>query len=180
MVAQSCPTLYNPMDCSPPGSSVYGDSPSENTEVCCHFLLQGIFPTQRSNLGLPHGRQTLYPLSHQGSPSRLKDQSERSLSDWNNSKEAYERWNCTILKKFYLCSWVIWKILNERKVICTSVLENSQNIPSNKTLFTKKKRETVNLINACEGEKITIFMEARNYIQKLINLIKIYSFLFPK
>ena len=31
----------------------------------CHFLLQGIFPTQGSNLGLPHYRQTLYHLSHQ-------------------------------------------------------------------------------------------------------------------
>ena len=34
----------------------------------CHFLFQGIFPTQGSNLGLPHGRQILYHLSHQGSP----------------------------------------------------------------------------------------------------------------
>ena len=34
----------------------------------CHFLLQGIFPTQGSNLGLPRCRWTLYPLSHQGSP----------------------------------------------------------------------------------------------------------------
>ena len=34
----------------------------------CHFLLQGIFPTQESNPGLPHWRQTLYHLSHQGSP----------------------------------------------------------------------------------------------------------------
>ena len=33
-----------------------------------HFLLQGIFPTQGLNLGLPHCRQTLYCLSHQGSP----------------------------------------------------------------------------------------------------------------
>ena len=32
------------------------------------FLLQGIFPTQGWNPGLPHCRQTLYPLSHQGSP----------------------------------------------------------------------------------------------------------------
>ena len=30
----------------------------------CHILLQGIFPTQGSNPGLPHCRQTLYPLSH--------------------------------------------------------------------------------------------------------------------
>ena len=34
----------------------------------CHFLLQGIFPTQGSNPGLPHCRQMLYHLSHQGSP----------------------------------------------------------------------------------------------------------------
>jgi len=36
--------------------------------VGCHFLLQGIFLTQGLNPGLPHCRQTLYPLSHQGSP----------------------------------------------------------------------------------------------------------------
>ena len=34
------------MDCSPPGSSVHGDSPGKNTGVGCHVLLQGIFPTQ--------------------------------------------------------------------------------------------------------------------------------------
>ena len=34
----------------------------------CHFLLQRIFPTQGLNLGLPHCRQMLYHLSHQGSP----------------------------------------------------------------------------------------------------------------
>ena len=36
----------------------------------CHFLLQRIFPTQGSNRGLPHCRQTLCRLSHQGSPDR--------------------------------------------------------------------------------------------------------------
>ena len=35
------------------------DSPGKNTGVGYHFLLQGIFPTQGSNLGLPHWRQTL-------------------------------------------------------------------------------------------------------------------------
>ena len=39
----------------------------KGTGVGCHLLLQGIFPTQGSNLGLLHCRQTLYPLSHQGS-----------------------------------------------------------------------------------------------------------------
>ena len=44
----SCPTLCNPMDCSPPDSSVSGDSPGKNTGVGCHALLQGIFFTQES------------------------------------------------------------------------------------------------------------------------------------
>ena len=52
--AHSCPTLCDPMDCSPSGSSVHGDSPGKNTGVGCHFLLQGIIPTQGSNLELPH------------------------------------------------------------------------------------------------------------------------------
>ena len=43
LVAQSCPTLYDPIDCSPPGSSVRGDSPGKNTGVGSQFLLQGIF-----------------------------------------------------------------------------------------------------------------------------------------
>ena len=60
---QSCPTLCDPKDCSPPGSSVYGESPGKNTGVGSHSLLQGIFLTQGSNRGLLHCRQTLYHLS---------------------------------------------------------------------------------------------------------------------
>ena len=45
----SCLTLFDPMDCSPPGSSVHGDSPGKKTGVGCHALLQGIFPTQGLN-----------------------------------------------------------------------------------------------------------------------------------
>ena len=60
------------MDCSPPGSSVHGDSPGKNTGMGCHALLQGIFPTQGVNPGLPHCRQILYHLSHWGSPRILE------------------------------------------------------------------------------------------------------------
>ena len=45
LVAQSCPTLWNSMDCSLPW-----DSPGKNTGVGCYALLQGIFLTQESNL----------------------------------------------------------------------------------------------------------------------------------
>ena len=72
LVAQSCPTLCDPMDCSLPGSSVHGDSPGKNTGVGCHALNQWIFPTQRLNLGLPYCRWILYILSHQGSPRILE------------------------------------------------------------------------------------------------------------
>ena len=68
LVAQSCPTLCNPMDCSLPCSSVHGDTPGKNTGVGCHALLRGIFPTQGLNQGLLHCRRILYQLSYQGSP----------------------------------------------------------------------------------------------------------------
>ena len=70
LVSQLCPTLCDPMDSSLQGSSVHGDSPGKNTGVGCHDLLQGIFPIQESNSGLPHCRWILYPLSHHGSPKK--------------------------------------------------------------------------------------------------------------
>ena len=72
LVAQSCSTLCNPMDCSPPGSSVHEDSPGKNTRWDCHALLQRIFLTQGSNPGLPQCRQILYHLSPQWGPRILE------------------------------------------------------------------------------------------------------------
>ena len=62
-VSKSCLTLCNPMDSSPPGSSVHGISHLENTGVGCHFLFQGTFPTRGVNphlLHLLHCRWNLY------------------------------------------------------------------------------------------------------------------------
>ena len=53
--------------CFVPGSSVHEISPDKNTGVGCHSLLQEIFPTQGSNLGLLHCRRILCRLGHQGS-----------------------------------------------------------------------------------------------------------------
>ena len=47
------------------------NSPGQNTRVGSLSLLQGIFPTQRSNPGLLHCRWILYPLSHKRSPSGI-------------------------------------------------------------------------------------------------------------
>ena len=49
---QSCLTLCNGKDCSPPGSSVSWDSPGKHTGVGCSVLLQGIFLTQGWDLCL--------------------------------------------------------------------------------------------------------------------------------
>ena len=61
LVTQSCLTLCDPMDCSPPGSSVHEDSPGKNAGGS-HALLQGIFLIQGSNPGLSHCRWLLYHL----------------------------------------------------------------------------------------------------------------------
>ena len=65
--SQSCLTLCEPMDCSPPGSFCPLNSPGKNIRVGSHSLLQGIFPTKGSNPHFLHYRQILYHLNHQGS-----------------------------------------------------------------------------------------------------------------
>ena len=64
LVGKSCPTLGYPMDCSLPGCSVHGVF---QARMGCHFLLQGIFPIQGSNLGLLHCGWILHQLCYQGS-----------------------------------------------------------------------------------------------------------------
>ena len=70
LVTKLCPTS----DCSPPGSSVHGYFPSKNTGVGCHFLLQGIFLTQPSNLCLLYLLHWLVdssPLCYWEGPGRV-------------------------------------------------------------------------------------------------------------
>ena len=66
------------------------NSPGKNTGMCCHSLLQGIFPIQGSSLSLPHCRQILYLLRHQESAP---------LSSFNYS-QATEWINCSSLTPF--------------------------------------------------------------------------------
>ena len=62
-----CVQLFDTVDCSLPGSSVYWNFPGKKTGVGCHFLLQEIFPTQGSNPNLLHWQADPSPLSHQES-----------------------------------------------------------------------------------------------------------------
>ena len=67
LVAESCPTLRL-HGLKPTKSLRPWDSPGKNAGVSCHFLLQGIFPTQGLNLCLLHWQADSLPLGHQGSP----------------------------------------------------------------------------------------------------------------
>ena len=66
--SESCSVLSDSLQ--PHGLYTSWNSPGHNTRVGSLFLLQGIFPTQRSNLGIPHCRRILNQLSHNGSPRR--------------------------------------------------------------------------------------------------------------
>ena len=68
VVAQLCATLCHPMDCSPPGSSVHGDSPDKNTGVGCHALLQGDFPNTLIELRSPALQKDSLPSEPPGKP----------------------------------------------------------------------------------------------------------------
>ena len=61
--AQSCPTLCDPTDCSPPGSSVHWDFPDKNTGVGCHFLFYVWTITNCGKLLERWEYQTILPVS---------------------------------------------------------------------------------------------------------------------
>ena len=68
-VAQLCPTLCNPMDCSPPGSSVHGILQARILECVAISFSRESSLAQGLNLCLPHCRQNFCQLSHEGSPA---------------------------------------------------------------------------------------------------------------
>ena len=63
------------------------NSPSQNTGVGSLSLIQGIFPTQGLNPGLPHCRQILYQLKHTGNPRRVKKLT------WNSTFKKLRSWH---------------------------------------------------------------------------------------
>ena len=79
------------------------NSPVKNTGVGCHSFLQGIFPTQGSNLGLLHCGQILYRLSHRKAPNLfIWASSSLSCSMWNlvhwpEIKPRSPHWECIVL-----------------------------------------------------------------------------------
>ena len=121
-VTQLCPTLCNPMGYSPSGSSVHRDSLGKNTGVGCHALLQGIFPIQGSNPGLPHCRWILYHLSPQGSP-RILEWVAYTFSRGSSQPRNWNRVSCIA------GGWCIWSIQLTNWIISFSAFSMWPSIP---------------------------------------------------
>ena len=100
-----------PMDCP-------WNSPGQNTGVGSYSLLEGIFPAQGSNSGLPHCSHILYQLSHQESPRVLERvaYSFSSRSSWPrnltgvfcNAGWFLTYWNATEIKENSSCYSSQW------------------------------------------------------------------------
>ena len=111
---QSCSTACNPINYSPPGSFVHGESSGKNLGVGCHVLLQGIFLTQGLNphhLCLLHWQAGSLPLASPGKPNRLEKSPKPCLSNKLNSqvRHSFEKQGSQSQIKKSLCpSLVLW------------------------------------------------------------------------
>ena len=129
LVTQSCPNLCNPMDYSPPGPSVHGDSQGKKTGVGCHALLKGKFSTQGSNLGRQHCKRILYCLNHFGS-KKLEQMGRlncpKNIISSRCSTECHMMWpKCHWTGCQETCLWILALAFNEYRLfnlVCSSFL----------------------------------------------------------
>ena len=93
------------------GSSVHGIFPGKNTGIGCHFLFQGIFPTQGSNphlLSLLHWQVDSLPLSYLGSPNK-------KIAQFNTMSK---RLKADIIEEDTQVIKNPWKLIKIRNVLC--------------------------------------------------------------
>ena len=115
MVAHSCPTLCNPMDCSLSGSSVHEDSPGKNTGVGCRSLLQ-------ENLPNPGFKPTSHALQADSLPSELPGKLMEVLYSLKKKKQL------SLLHRVLLIKLTksVQTDLNIKENILTSMTERSR------------------------------------------------------
>ena len=104
LASQSCPTLCNPMDCSPPDFYVHGILQARILEWVAIPFSRGVSPTQGLNPGLPHCRQILYHLSRWGFLIYFK----KYVTYWGYSRFShytYCKYFSTLSSTFYFVSF---------------------------------------------------------------------------
>ena len=105
-MAQSCPTLCDPMD-----YTVHGILQARIVEWAAFPLSRGIFPTQGSNPGPPHCWRILYQLSHKGSPRILEWVAYPSSS---GSSQPRNRTRVSCIAGRFFTNWA----LRDKKSLC--------------------------------------------------------------
>ena len=106
-----------------------GNSPGQNTWVGSLFLLQGIFPTQRLNPGLPHCRRILYQLSHKGSPRILEWVAHPFAT---GSSQARNQTRVSCIAGWFFTNWAIREADAHTLVLKRDVNNISQRIQNKK------------------------------------------------
>ena len=91
------------------------DSPGGNSGVGCHALLQGVFPAQELNQGLPHYRQILHCLSHPGS-SRILEWVAYPFSRGSSQPRNQSRVSC--IAGGFFTSWATREALAILLCVC--------------------------------------------------------------
>ena len=112
------------------------NSPGQKSGVGSYSLLQGIFPTQGSNPGLPHCRQILYCLSHQGSP-RILEWVAYPFSRGSSQPRNWTRVSCiaggfftnwAIREVRHISVWDIYQLMEEKKGVYRGILDLFQTL----------------------------------------------------
>ena len=98
------PLFCDPMDCSPPGSSVHGILQARILEWVAIFISRGIFLTQRLNLYILHWQADSLPLSHQGNSNILtiKEEPRKWMVNGGEGDKAATLWKVTS----FLCHFI--------------------------------------------------------------------------
>ena len=133
---EACSVVSNPL--GPHGLYSPWNSPGQNTRVGSCSLLQGMFPTQESNPGLPYCKWILYQLSHLGSPKKQEKSHINNLTLHLKQKEKAEEKKCKVSRKKEII-----KIRAEINEI--EMKKTIQKINETKSCFFKKKTKLKNL-----------------------------------
>ena len=125
LVTQSCPTLWDPMDCSLTDSSVPGISQARTLDGL-PFLSPGVLPDPGIAPRSPHCRQIHYCLSHQGRPWTYGTRCLLSLHLNNNNPV------------------ISWRLITEKQINCCIQFSSIQSL-SRVRLCDPKNRSTPGL-----------------------------------
>ena len=115
LVTQLYQTLCNSMDCSLPGSSVHGDSPSKNTGVGCHALLQGNLPNPGIESRSPALQADSLPAEPAAKPKNTGVGSPSLLQENFPTQE--------LNRDLLHCRWTLYQLsnpANPRGTLCTT------------------------------------------------------------